>query len=350
MNKFNNEVAVNYADAGVSLERADKAMKGVKKSVRSTFNEGVVGDVGNFGGLFSLQHLNMKDPILVSSVDGVGTKLKVHFGLKSHSQAGQDIVNHCVDDILVQGARPLFFLDYLATGRLEEGVLEGVVEGMAQACRENACVLIGGETAEMPGFYTQGEYDIAGTIVGVVERDLVIDGKDIKPGTKVLGLLSSGLHTNGYSLARKALFEVGGYKLDSKVEGMDLTVGEALAVPHRSYLDVLIDLVEAKKIQGLVHITGSGFQGNIPRILPEGVDVTVDRTAWEVPKIFQLIQEAGGIEKDEMYNVFNMGVGMLVFVDPDLEDEVRSALQAKGETVIDIGAVEAGTGQVKFLD
>lgn len=341
---------MNYADAGVSLERADKAMVGVKKSVRTTFNAGVLGDIGNFGGLFSLNHLNLKDPVLVSSVDGVGTKLKVHFALKSHTLPGQDIVNHCCDDILVQGARPLFFLDYLATGQLEDGVLEGVVEGMAKACRENGCVLIGGETAEMPGMYHEGEYDISGTIVGVVERENIIDGKSIKPGTVVLGLPSTGLHTNGYSLARKALFEVGGYSVDSKVEGLEGTVGEALAVPHRSYLSTLIDLVEAKKIQGLVHVTGSGFQGNIPRVLPQGVDVIIDRTAWTPPKIFQLIQECGQVEKDEMYNTFNMGIGMLVFIAPELESEVRAHLQAKGETVIAAGSVVAGKGDVRFKD
>ena len=341
---------MNYADAGVSLERADQAMVGVKKSVRTTFNAGVLGDIGNFGGLFSIKHLNMKDPVLVSSVDGVGTKLKVHFGLKSHSLPGQDIVNHCCDDILVQGARPLFFLDYLATGRLEPGVLEQVVEGMAKACRENNCVLIGGETAEMPGFYHEGEYDISGTIVGVVERENIIDGKQIKPGTKVLGIPSTGLHTNGYSLARKALLDVAGYSLYSTVPGLDGTIGEALSVPHRSYQHSLIELIEAKKIQGLVHITGSGFQGNIPRVLPKGVDVVIDRTAWQAPKIFQLIQEAGSVEKDEMYSTFNMGIGMLLFIDPALEPEIRAHLAAKGETVYACGDVVTGTGVVQFKD
>lgn len=341
---------MNYADAGVSLARADKAMVGVKQSVRSTFNEGVLGDVGNFGGLFSLNHLGLRNPVLVSSVDGVGTKLKVHFGLQSHTLPGQDIVNHCVDDILVQGARPLFFLDYMATGRLEDGVLEGIVEGMAQACRENGVVLIGGETAEMPGFYTTGEYDISGTIVGVVERDKIIDGKKIKPGTKILGLKSTGLHTNGYSLARKALFEMGGYQLDSRVEGLELSVGEALAVPHRSYLNTVIELCEQEKIQGMVHVTGSGFQGNIPRILPQGVDVVIDRTAWEVPRIFTLIQEAGNVEKDEMYNTFNMGLGLLIFIDPADEEMVLEHLSAKGEEVIQAGEVIPGNQKVSFKD
>jgi phosphoribosylformylglycinamidine cyclo-ligase len=341
---------MNYEDAGVSLKRADAAMIAVKKSVRTTFNAGVLGDIGNFGGLFTLNHLGLKEPVLVSSVDGVGTKLKVHFGLKSHCLPGQDIVNHCCNDILVQGARPLFFLDYLATGRLESGVLEAVVEGMAQACRENDCVLIGGETAEMPGMYHEGEYDISGTIVGVVERDEIIDGKKIVPGTIVLGIPSTGLHTNGYSLARKALLEVGGYKLDSKENGINGTIGEALAVPHRSYYRSLIDLVHAKKLQGLVHITGSGFQGNIPRILPKGVSVQINRYAWKVPEIFNLIQKCGNVEQNEMYNTFNMGIGILVFVAPNDVAEIRNHLDGKGETVIECGKVIEGDNTVIFGD
>ncbi|MCL2283475.1 MAG: phosphoribosylformylglycinamidine cyclo-ligase [Fibromonadales bacterium] len=339
---------MNYEDAGVSLARADKAMIGVKKSVRTTFNAGVLGDIGNFGGLFTLSHLGLKDPVLVSSVDGVGTKLKVHFGLKSHNLPGQDIVNHCCNDILVQGARPLFFLDYLATGMLEAGVLEAVVEGMAKACRENDCVLIGGETAEMPGMYHEGEYDISGTIVGVVERDEIIDGKKIVPGTVVLGMPSTGLHTNGYSLARKALLEAGGYKLDSKAEGLKETIGSALAAVHRSYYRSLIDLVHAKKLQGLVHITGSGFQGNIPRILPQGVSVKINRSAWQVPEIFNLIQKCGNVERDEMYNTFNMGLGMLVFCAPSDVSEIRKHLESKGETVFECGSVIEGDNKVEF--
>jgi phosphoribosylformylglycinamidine cyclo-ligase len=339
---------MNYEDAGVSLARVDKAMVGVKKSVRTTFNAGVLGDIGNFGGLFTLSHLGLKEPVLVSSVDGVGTKLKIHFGLKNHKLPGQDIVNHCCNDILVQGARPLFFLDYLATGKLDSGVLEAVVEGMALACRENDCVLIGGETAEMPGMYHEGEYDISGTIVGVVERDEIIDGKSIAPGTVVLGIPSTGLHTNGYSLARKALLEVGGYKLDSKADGINATIGEALAVPHRSYYRSLIDLVHAKKLQGLVHITGSGFQGNIPRVLPKGVSVQINRSAWKVPEIFNLIQKCGNVEQDEMYNTFNMGIGMLVFVAPNDAAEIRRHLEGKGETVIECGKVVEGNNAVIF--
>ncbi len=341
---------MNYADAGVSLARADEAMVGVKKSVRSTFNEGVLGDVGNFGGLFTLNHLGMKDPVLVSSVDGVGTKLKIDIEMGTHELPGQDIVNHCCDDILVQGARPLFFLDYVATGRLEPGVMDSLVAGMSKACHENDLVLIGGETAEMPGFYGPGDYDISGTIVGVVERENIIDGKSIKPGTIILGLPSTGLHTNGYSLARKALFDVAGYTVDTRIDGMDKTIGEALATPHRSYYKSLIELCDKKLLQGLVHVTGSGYQGNIPRILPDNVDVVIDRSAWEVPMIFRVIQEAGSVEKDEMYSTFNMGLGMLVFIDPANLSVVEEHLKSKGEVFYKVGEVVEGSRQVKFKD
>lgn len=341
---------MNYADAGVSLSRADQAMVGVKKSVRSTFNQGVLGDVGNFGGLFTLKHLGLKDPVLVSSVDGVGTKLKVDIEMGTHTLPGQDIVNHCCNDILVQGARPLFFLDYVAMGSLEPSVMDSIVVGMAKACRENDMVLIGGETAEMPGFYAKGDYDISGTIVGVVERENIIDGSHIHPGTKILGLPSTGLHTNGYSLARKALFDVAGYTVKSRVEGLDVTIGEALIVPHRSYYKSLIDLTNAKKIDGMVHVTGSGFQGNIPRILPENVDVVIDRSSWRVPAIFKLIQQAGTVEKDEMYSTFNMGIGMLLFVDDSNLADVEAHLKAKNEPFYMVGEVVKGSRKVLFRD
>ena len=322
----------------------------MKKSVRSTFNQGVLGDVGNFGGLFTLKHLGLKDPVLVSSVDGVGTKLKVDIEMGTHTLPGQDIVNHCCNDILVQGARPLFFLDYVAMGSLEPSVMDSIVVGMAKACRENDMVLIGGETAEMPGFYAKGDYDISGTIVGVVERENIIDGSHIHPGTKILGLPSTGLHTNGYSLARKALFDVAGYTVKSKVEGLEGTIGEALTVPHRSYYKSLIDLTNAKKIDGMVHVTGSGFQGNIPRILPENVDVVIDRSAWQVPAIFKLIQQAGTVEKDEMYSTFNMGIGMLLFVDEANLAEVEAHLKAKNEPFFMVGEVVKGSRKVLFRD
>lgn len=340
---------MDYAEAGVSLERAERAVEGIKASVQSTYNNHVMGRFGGFGGCFDLAGLAEKEPVLVSSVDGVGTKLKVHFDLQSYGWSGEDIVNHCVDDILVQGARPLFFLDYMATGRLLDGVLEGIVGGMSKACCENGCVLIGGETAEMPGFYTDGEYDISGTIVGVAEKSQLITGDNIKAGHVILGLLSSGLHTNGYSLARKALLDHGGYKLsDTPAELNGKTIGEALATPHRSYLKPIWPLVGQKVIDGMVHVTGSGFQGNIPRVLPKTCDAVIDRAAWEVPGIFQLIQKAGDVARDEMYNTFNMGVGMLIFVTADKAAEVRAQLEAAGEIVVAAGTVESGDGSVRF--
>jgi phosphoribosylformylglycinamidine cyclo-ligase len=340
---------MDYADAGVSLERAEKAVEGIKASVQSTYNTHVMGRFGGFGGCFDLAGMPEKEPVLVSSVDGVGTKLKVHFELGSYGWSGEDIVNHCVDDILVQGARPLFFLDYVATGRLQDGMLEAIVAGMSKASRENGCVLIGGETAEMPGFYQDGEYDISGTIVGVAEKSELITGDQVQAGHVILGLLSSGLHTNGYSLARKALLDHAQYKLsDSPAELQGKTIGEALATPHRSYLKPIWPLVSQKVIDGMVHVTGSGFQGNIPRVLPKTCDAIIDRAAWEVPGIFQLIQKAGDVARDEMYNTFNMGVGMLLFVQADKAADVRAQLEAAGEVVIAAGVVQNGTGQVLF--
>ncbi len=339
---------MDYASAGVSLERADEAMDRIIGSVKSTFNSRVVGDLGSFGGLFSIANLEMEDPIMVTSIDGVGTKLKIAFETGLHDRPGQDIVNHCVDDILVMGARPLVFLDYVGLGRLEPKTMELLVSGMAKACRENGCVLIGGETAEMPGFYQAGEYDIAGTIVGVVDRPKVITGEKIKPGDLILGLQSTGLHTNGYSLARKALLDSGAYKLDQHIEKLGTTLGDALSIPHRSYFKPLWPLVERKEINGLVHITGSGFQGNIPRVLPENCDAVIDRNAWRVPAIFELIQKAGGVDRDEMYRVFNMGLGMLVIVSKERGEAIQAELEAAGETVVIAGEIVPGNRSVRF--
>ena len=338
---------MDYADAGVSLERAEKAMEGIKASVKSTFNKQVLGDIGNFGGLFTLNGLGLQEPVLVSSVDGVGTKLKIAFDTGWHDKPGRDIVNHCCDDILVQGAKPLFFLDYVATGELQDGVLEQIVSGMSESCKENNCVLIGGETAEMPGFYSEGEYDISGTIVGVAEKDQIIDGSQIAAGNVILGVSSSGLHTNGYSLARKALFEVGRHTLDEKMSNGH-SIAQALAEPHRSYFPSFWPLIEEKLFNGLVHITGSGYQGNIPRVLPKNLDAEIDLASWQVPEIFQLIQKAGDVEALEMYNTFNMGIGMVLLVESSEEGAVRAHLEAQGETVVDLGVTEAGSGRVRW--
>ncbi|HQF54297.1 MAG TPA: phosphoribosylformylglycinamidine cyclo-ligase [Fibrobacteria bacterium] len=339
---------MNYAEAGVSLDRSDKVKNNIAAAVKSTFGPRVLGGFGGFGGCFDARNLGV-NPVLVSSCDGVGTKLKLAFMSGIHTTVGQDIVNHCVDDILVQGAKPLFFLDYIATGKLQDGVVEGIVDGLAKACRENGASLIGGETAEMPGFYPDGEYDLAGYIVGVVERENLLDGSKIRPGDVILGLSSAGLHTNGYSLARKVFFDKAKLGMDARLDGLNCTLGEALMAPHRSYLKSVHPLVEEKAVNGLVHLTGGGFQGNIPRVLPEDCDAVIDRDTWEVPALFRHIMELGEIERAEMDRAFNMGIGMLVFVPAERADELAQRLADAGETVHRVGRVEKGTRSVQLL-
>ena len=303
---------ITYADAGVSIDKANEAVAKIREYARSTFNERTLTEIGSFGGMFAGAFPQMAEPILVASADGVGTKLKLAFETGIHNTVGADLVNHCVNDILVQGARPLFFLDYFATGKLEPHITASVVKGMARACRENGCVLLGGETAEMPDFYPEGEYDLAGFIVGVVDKAKVIDGKSIVPGDVVLGLPSTGLQTNGYSLARKLFFEVGGYKVDSYIDELGTTVGEALLTTHPSFLPQIGPLLDSGLIKGLAHITGGGFLENIPRILPEGVSVEIDRGSWPEPPIFGLMQRIGNVSDQEVFRTFNMGIGMIV--------------------------------------
>lgn len=304
--------SISYADAGVSIDNANRAIAKIREYARSTFNERTLTEIGSFGGMFSGAFPNMAEPILVASADGVGTKLKLAFETGIHNTVGADLVNHCVNDILVQGARPLFFLDYFATGKLEPDVTASVVEGMARACQENGCVLLGGETAEMPDFYPPGEYDLAGFIVGVVDKSKVIDGKTILPGDVVLGIPSNGLQTNGYSLARKLFFEVGNYKVDTFVEELGTTVGEALLATHQSFLPQLGPLLDTSLIKGLAHITGGGFLENIPRILPDGVSVEINRGSWPELPIFGITQKLGNVSDHEMFRTFNMGIGMVI--------------------------------------
>lgn len=304
--------SISYADAGVSIDNANLAVAKIREYARSTFNERTLTEIGSFGGMFAGAFPNMSEPILVASADGVGTKLKLAFDTGIHNTVGADLVNHCVNDILVQGARPLFFLDYFATGKLEPDVTASVVEGMARACRENGCVLLGGETAEMPSMYADGEYDLAGFIVGVVDKPKVIDGKSITPGDVVLGIPSTGLQTNGYSLARKLFFEVGGYTPDSYIDELGSTVGEALLATHASFLRPLESLLDTGVIKGLVHITGGGFLENIPRILPDGVSVEINRGTWPELPIFGMMQRLGNVDEKEMFRTFNMGIGMVV--------------------------------------
>ncbi|MEN9355293.1 MAG: phosphoribosylformylglycinamidine cyclo-ligase [Fibrobacterota bacterium] len=339
---------MDYATAGVSIERSDKVKNNIAEAVKSTFGPRVLGAFGSFGGCFSAAGLG-KDPVLVSSCDGVGTKLKLAFMSGIHTSVGQDIVNHSVNDILVQGAKPLFFFDYIATGKLKDGVVEGIVEGLAKACREAGAALLGGETAEMPGFYTDDEYDLAGFIVGVVEKENLIDGSKVRPGDVILGLPSSGLHTNGYTLARKVYFDIAGLKLEDTLEGIDGPIGAALMAPHKSYLKPLMPLIEKKVINGLVHLTGGGFQGNIPRILPETCDAKINRDAWEVPALFAHIQRLGNVTREEMDRAFNMGIGMLVVVSPDVADSVEAELKAAGEAVVRVGEIVPGAKGVQLV-
>jgi phosphoribosylformylglycinamidine cyclo-ligase len=334
---------LSYRDAGVDLDAAERTKQRLKALVAATRDRYTLSELGLFGGLYQVPD-DLSQPVLVSSADGVGTKLKVAFAAGRHDTVGQCLVNHCVNDILVQGARPLFFLDYLATGDMDEAVVAEVVGGVAAACAANGCALLGGETAQMTDFYAPGEYDLAGFIVGVVERGRILDGGTIRPDDVLLGLESSGLHTNGYTLARRVLFEVLGLDVNDELPGTGKTVADELLTVHRSYLEPLRPLLEGGTLRGLAHITGGGIPGNLPRILPAGVGAVVDRGAWEVPPVFRALQEAGGIEPREMDRVFNMGIGMVAVVRPsDVEAAVRH-IGAGGVAVHVIGTVETGAG------
>jgi phosphoribosylformylglycinamidine cyclo-ligase len=339
---------ITYSDAGVDIDAATRATDRIKELARRTFNERTLSEIGSFGGMFDGAFPQLRQPVLVASADGVGTKLKIAFLTGIHNTIGRDLVNHCVNDILVQGARPLFFLDYVATGQLSPEVVAGIVEGITNGCQENGCVLLGGETAEMPGFYQPGEYDVAGFIVGVVDREKVIDGKQIAPGDVVLALPSAGLHTNGYSFARKLLLEVSGYDVDTRLETVGMTVGEALLQPHLSYLHALTGLLDTGVIKGLAHITGGGLIDNIPRILPEGVDVEIKKGSWPVLPIFILMQEIGSVSELEMYRSFNMGVGMVIIASRSDSESIKSHLQSQGQECYEIGHVIPGRREVKF--
>jgi phosphoribosylformylglycinamidine cyclo-ligase len=340
--------AVDYRQAGVDIEAGNETVRRIKSIARATFTPDVLSDIGSFGGLFRLDTERFRDPVLVSSADGVGTKLKVAFATGRHDTVGADLVNHCVNDILTQGAAPLFFLDYLATGRLSPAVAEQVVTGVARGCRENGCALIGGETAEMPGFYADGEYDIAGFIVGVVERSKIVDGRAIQPGDVLIGLPSAGLHTNGYSLARRVCFEVAGLKPDTLVPELGTTVGEALLAPHRSYLSAIRPLLDADVVKGMAHITGGGITENLPRVLPEGCAAQIDTRAWAVPPIFRFLQERGNIATDEMFRAFNMGIGLIVVCGAEAVDRVVATLARSREQPVRLGQVISGDRAVRY--
>jgi phosphoribosylformylglycinamidine cyclo-ligase len=339
---------ITYADAGVDISRANRTKQRIKYLAHKTFTRGVLSEIGGFGGIFSIDKMKYSDPLLVSSVDGVGTKLKVAFEMDLHSTVGADLVNHCVNDIGVQGAAPLFFMDYLATGTLDSAVAEKVVEGIADACKHNGCALIGGETAEMPGFYPDGEYDLAGFIVGVVDREKIITGKDVQIGDIVLGLPSNGLHTNGYSLARKLLFEVARYSPETYVNEIKNKVGNELMRTHRSYWPVLKKLVDAQCVAAMAHITGGGITENLPRVLPRGTAAAIELGSWPLLPIFEHLQQLGNVPQEEMLRTFNMGLGMLLVVPAAKFKKVQSVLERVGEKFYTIGRIIKGERKVIY--
>ena len=337
----------SYRDSGVDIDAQDEALREVRRIARDTYTPGVLSDIGSFGGLFKGTFEGIESPILVSSTDGVGTKLRVAQAMKIHDTVGYDLVSHCINDILVQGAKPLFFLDYYATGRLRPPVMTDVVRGMARACKENGCALIGGETAEMPGFYGDDDYDVAGFIIGVVDAAKLIDGKTVREGDVLIGLPSVGLHTNGYSLARKVLFDKLGHDHQTILPGIG-KIGEALLQPHISYLKPLLPLVEEKAFHALAHITGGGLTDNVPRVLPDTLDAKIKLGSWPVLPLFQYIYENGKVERDEMLRVFNMGIGMVLIVAPEHVERVSQHFARIDQKYFFIGNVVKGSGRVVY--
>jgi len=341
---------MKYADAGVNTAVADDAKQRIRHLASHTFTPAVLGGIGGFGALFALDTRKWKEPVLVSSADGVGTKLKVAMSMGVHSTVGGDLVNHCVNDILVQGAEPLFFLDYLAMGKLEPNVVEQLMDGMSRSCRKAGCALIGGETAEMPGFYAPGEYDLAGFIVGVVERKNILTGKGVKPGDTLIGLPSAGLHTNGYSLARKLVFDVAKLKNDTYVAEVGNKIGAELLKPHVCYVSAVKNILAKGWASALAHITGGGIPGNLPRVLPSGVKAVIDLESWPIPSIFKYLAKVGEIDTDELLQAFNMGIGMIVIVPSAYVKEAEADLKRRREKFYRIGRIEKGdTGKARVV-
>jgi phosphoribosylformylglycinamidine cyclo-ligase len=337
----------SYAEAGVDIDEMMGSLSAVKKMVKKTATPDVLSNIGSFGGLFKSPG---RENVLVASADGVGTKLKVAAMAGRHHTVGQDLINHCVNDILVQGAKPLFFLDYLGAAKLEGKVFKDVVKGLCKACRENGCTLLGGETAEMPGLYPDGEYDLVGTIIGTVHKKNIITGSAVRAGDIIIGLPSSGLQTNGYSLARKVIFDKGGLKIDDIFPGTKISVADILLKVHKSFLNPVMALMDKVKVRGMAHITGGGLVDNVPRILPDSVDADIDRSAWKVPTLFQYIQDTGKVDREEMYRVFNMGIGFVIIVrKKDVEESIKILRKAKVRPVI-IGKISKGSKLVKFVD
>jgi phosphoribosylformylglycinamidine cyclo-ligase len=337
----------SYRDAGVDIDAQDDALREVRRIARGTFTPNVLSDIGSFGGLFRAEFDGIEKPVLVSSTDGVGTKLRVAQAMKVHDTVGYDLVCHCVNDVLVQGARPLFFLDYFATGKLKPPVMTDVIRGIARACSENGCALIGGETAEMPGFYGDDDYDVAGFIVGVVDEKNLIDGKRVRQGDLLIALPSAGLHTNGYSLARRVLLDQLGHDYQTILPEIG-KIGEALLAPHLSYLKPLMPLIRERRISALAHITGGGLTDNVPRVLPENLDARIKPGSWEVLPIFRLIHREGHVGREEMLRVFNMGVGMVVIIPPSEVEAVAKHFTQIGQKFYFIGNVVKGSGKVEY--
>jgi phosphoribosylformylglycinamidine cyclo-ligase len=346
-NPVSKGASITYADAGVNIDRANRTKQRIKYLAHKTFTKGVLSEIGGFGSLYSISRKYL-DPVLVSSVDGVGTKLKVAFEMGVHHTVGADLVNHCVNDIIVQGAAPMFFMDYLATGRLLPEVAEKVVEGIAEACKHNGCALIGGETAEMPGFYPEGEYDLAGFIVGVVERERIITGKDVQIGDVILGLPSNGLHTNGYSLARKLLFEVAHYSPETYVNEIKNKVGNELMRSHKSYWPGLKKMIDGDCIAAMAHITGGGITENLPRVLPRGVAAVIEIGSWPVLPVFEHLQKLGNVPQDEMLRTFNMGLGMLLVIPAKKFKKAQTFLDRVGEKFYTVGRIVKGERKVLY--
>ena len=342
------KTSITYADSGVDINRADRAKQRIKYLAHRTFTRGVVSEIGGFGGMFAIDRKKFREPILVSSVDGVGTKLTVAFMMNLHHTVGGDLVNHCVNDIAVQGAEPLFFMDYLATGVLDPDVAEKVVEGIAEACRHNSCALLGGETAEMPGFYPRGEYDLAGFIVGIADKGRIITGDEVKAGDLLIGLASNGLHTNGYSLGRKLFFEVAKYTTDTYVNDLHGKADEELMKPHKSYWPVLRKLIAADLVHAMAHITGGGITDNLPRVLPKGTAAVVEMGSWPVLPVFTHMQKIGNVPHDDMMRTFNMGIGMVLVVPADKFKRVQSLIEKCGEKSYLIGRIVKGERKVLY--
>src|SRR5262245_40690658 len=338
-------MAITYKDAGVDIDASNAAKKRIRQLARDTFTPGVLSDIGSFGGMFACNFAGMKEPVLVSSTDGIGTKLKVAVMMNRHNTVGADLVNHCINDILVQGAKPLFFMDYVATGKLDPEVVVSVVEGVARACKESGCALIGGETADMPGFYADGEYDVAGFIVGIVDRSRILDGRSIRHGDLLVGLPSVGLHTNGYSLARKLFFDVAKLNPDSRLPGLDSSVGEELLKPHINYEPLLREALAGNLVEGLAHITGGGITENLNRILPENCQAEVRLGSWPVLPLCRVMSDIGKIERDEMLRATNMGIGMVIVVRPSNLDALTATLRTPS---YQIGRIIPGTPRVTY--